>query len=122
MDYSLDLTKSLERSLDFVQSKNAANDIDLLIVIQTFIKQATFNLKQYLDPSIMNLHLHFNKIFKFLNKKVIKRILTCLMAKEDEEIYQIAKDMMIFWMKMTSVQVFIFIKIYCLKILILYFV
>ena len=32
-------------------------------------------------------------------------MLYCLTEKEDEQINQITKDMMIFWMKMTSVQV-----------------
>ena len=39
-------------------------------------------------------------------------MLYCLTEKEDEQINQITKDMMIFWMKMTSVQVFIYLSIY----------
>ena len=52
-DFSVDLTISLQQTLNFVQSKHeAANDIDLLIVIQTFIQQIASNLKQHLDPSM----------------------------------------------------------------------
>ena len=48
------LTNALELTLDFVQTKNAKNDIDLLVVIQTFVQQITLNLKQNLDPSMIN--------------------------------------------------------------------
>ena len=43
----------------------------------------------------------------FIFKQVIKKALSCLTEKQDEQINQITKDMMLFWMKMTSVQVFI---------------
>ena len=48
------LTNALELTLDFVQTKNATNDIDLLVVIQTFVQQITLNLKQNLDPSMIH--------------------------------------------------------------------
>ena len=54
-DFSNDLTESLEQTLHFVESKNeATKDIDLLIVIQTFVQQITSNLKQHLDPSMIH--------------------------------------------------------------------
>ena len=53
--FSVDLTNSLERTLNFVESKHEATiDIDLLIVIQTFVQQITSNLKQHLDPSMIH--------------------------------------------------------------------
>ena len=48
------LTNALELTLDFVQTKNAKNDIDLLVVIQTFVQQITVNLKQNLDASMIH--------------------------------------------------------------------
>jgi hypothetical protein len=55
-NFAVELANALEFTLDFVQNKNASNDIDLLIVIQTFIQQISFNLKKYLDPSIIVIH------------------------------------------------------------------
>ena len=52
-DFPHDLTKSLERTLNFVQNKNATNDIDLLICIQTFVQQISLNLENFLDPSML---------------------------------------------------------------------
>ena len=53
--FSVNLTNSLERTLNFVESKHeATKDIDLLIVIQTFVQQITSNLKQHLDPSMIH--------------------------------------------------------------------
>ena len=48
------LTNALELTLDFVQTENVTNDIDLLVVIQTFVQQITLNLKQNLDPSMIH--------------------------------------------------------------------
>ena len=53
-DFSLDLTKSMQLTLDFVQSNSAAKDIDLLICIQAFVQQITLNLEHYLDPSMLS--------------------------------------------------------------------
>jgi hypothetical protein len=47
-------TESLQQMLNFVQNNSAStNDIDLLVVIQTFVQQITINLKQHLDPSMI---------------------------------------------------------------------
>ncbi len=51
-EYSDSLIKSLEKTLSFVQSENAQNDLNLLIVIQSFIQQITSSLTHYFDPSI----------------------------------------------------------------------
>ena len=65
-DFSHDLTKSLERTLNFVQNQHeATRDIDLLIVIQTFVQQITLNLSQHLDPSMSDRLFYFN--FKIIN-------------------------------------------------------
>jgi hypothetical protein len=52
--FPVELANSLEFTLNFVQNTNATNDIDLLIVIQTFVQQITSNLKQHLDPSMIH--------------------------------------------------------------------
>ena len=52
--FPVELANSLEFTLNFVQNTSATNDIDLLIVIQTFVQQITSNLKQHLDPSLIH--------------------------------------------------------------------
>ena len=42
---------SLEKTLSFVESENAKQDVNILIVIQSFVQQITCSLFENLDPS-----------------------------------------------------------------------
>jgi hypothetical protein len=55
-DKILQLTNSLEETLIFVESQAANNNVDFLIVIQSFIQQITFGLQNKLDLSAF---IHF---------------------------------------------------------------
>ncbi len=45
------LVDSLEKTLSFVESENAKQDVNILIVIQSFVQQITCSLFENLDPS-----------------------------------------------------------------------
>jgi hypothetical protein len=48
---SNDLTKSLDKALEFIQSEKTRQDPDLLITIQSFSQRITSYLENYLDSS-----------------------------------------------------------------------
>jgi hypothetical protein len=52
IDYTFKFTQTLEETLSFVDNKiKAKKDVDFLIIIQLFIQEITYKLKNHLDPS-----------------------------------------------------------------------
>lgn len=103
---AFDLTKSLEITLAFIQGETAIKDVDLLITVQSFIQNITIHLEKHLDLGIyFNLSEEITVIILILFNLIVINRLIFHFDKNDNLINESFTDIMLFWMKITSVLV-----------------